>query len=107
MNRLTTTWREQQAETARLDAAIAANLGDRIMLARLEDRGGRSVVEYVTSGPNEPRCFPTQKVEAVYALRKRPEEALSIRLFRQSASRGIMSRCVRRCALWRRRAPAP
>jgi hypothetical protein len=70
MNRLTTTLRERQAEAARLDVAIAASLGDRVMLTRLERRGGRSVVEYVTSGPNEPRCCPTQQVEAVCALRK-------------------------------------
>jgi len=104
MNRLTTTLRERQAEAARLDVAIAASLGDRVMLTRLERRGGRSVVEYVTSGPNEPRCCPTQQVEAVCALRKKPEEALSMRLSRPLASRGIMLRSLRRCALWRRRA---
>lgn len=44
------------------------NLGDRVMLKRLEAQDSRIVVEIVTTGPNEPACCPTQKTENVYVL---------------------------------------
>jgi heat shock protein HslJ len=44
------------------------NLGDRVMLKRLEAQDARIVAEIVTAGPNEPACCPTQKTENVYEL---------------------------------------
>jgi hypothetical protein len=46
----------------------AVQLGDRVKVNRLALQNGKISLDYLTQGPNDPLCCPTQKSSAVYML---------------------------------------